>query len=384
MPTTSKRPQLELNAEEKRMLEAVANSRTSVKREADRARILLHYHRRASIKEISLKAGMSREAVCKCIDKALAMGVGYGLKDLPHSPKAPEITLEAKAWVTNLACTKPKDLGMAAEVWSRQSLATYVREHAHEAGYPSLKLAVKATVHRILKENKLQPHKIRYYLEKRDPEFDGKMKDILMVYKEVELWNKKANDEESKIITICVDEKPGVQATANTSKDLPPVPGKYNQIARDHEYVRHGTASILAGIDLHSGHVFTQVHRQHRSVEFIELLKEIDAHYPEGKQVRVILDNHSVHTSKETMKFLATRANRFVYVHTPKHGSWLNLAEALFSKMARTFLKYIRVASWDELKERILKGVAEFNEAPVVFRWTKFDALEQNNIQMFL
>lgn len=384
MPSISKRPHLELNSEEQKMLETIANSRTFAKREVDRARILLHYHRGASIKEISLKAGMSREAVCKCIDKALAMGVGYGLKDLAHSPKAAEITLEAKAWVTSLACTKPKDLGMAAEVWSRQSLATYVREHAFQAGHNCLKLAAKATVHRILKENKLQPHKIKYYLEKRDPEFDEKMKEVLMVYKEVELWNKKANDEESKVITICIDEKPGVQAIANTSKDLPPVPGKHNQIARDHEYVKHGTASILAGIDLHDGYVFTQVHRQHRSVEFIELLKEIDAHYPEGKQIRVILDNHSVHTSKETMKFLATRANRFVYVHTPKHGSWLNLAETLFSKMARTFLRYIRVASWDELKERILKGVAEFNQAPVVHRWTKFDDLEQNNIKVFL
>ena len=311
------------------------------------------------------------------------MGVEQGLKDLPHSPKQSEITLEAKAWVTNLACTKPTDHGLAAELWSRQSLANYIRSNAEKSGHPCLNLAAKATVHRILAENKLQPHKIKYYLEKRDPDFDNKMQEVLMVYKEVELWNQTSNDSDRKIITVCVDEKPGVQAIANTAPDLAPVPGKHSQIGRDHEYVRHGTASILAGMDLHDGHVFAQVHERHRSIEFIALLKEIDAYYPADKQIRVILDNHSAHISKETMAYLATRPNRFVYCHTPKHGSWLNLAETLFSKMAKTFLKSIRVTSWEELKTRILKGVAEFNETPIPHRWTKFSLLRSNNIGTF-
>ena len=87
----------------------------------------------------------------------------------------------------------------------------------------------------------------------------------------------------------------------------------------------------------------------------------------------MILDNHSAHISKETMTYLASRPNRFIYVHTPKHGSWLNLIETVFGKMARTFLKSIRVQSRDELKQRILQGVWEMNLAPVVFRWKKFD-----------
>lgn len=277
---------------------------------------------------------------------------------------------------------KPKDLGFASELWSRQTLANYVRQQAELEGHPSLKKAAKATIQRILKEHKLQPHKVRYYLEKRDPEFDDKMRNVLLVYKEVKLINEKekktAEEELSDIITVCVDEKPGVQAIANTAPDLPPVPLKHVTFARDHEYVRHGTASILAGLDLHSGHVFAQVHPRHRSCEFIDLLKEIDAYYPQDKKIRLILDNHSSHTSKETLAFLATRPGRFIYVHTPKHGSWLNLAETLFGKMARTFLKHIRVTSWDNLKERILKGVAEFNQNPIVHTWTNFSALEQN------
>ena len=88
------------------------------------------------------------------------------------------------------------------------------------------------------------------------------------------------------------------------------------------------------------------------------------------------MDNHSAHISKETMAYLATRPNRFVYIHTPKHGSWLNLVETLFGKMARSFLRHIRVRSIEELKDRILRGVAEINAAPVIHRWKKFDLLK--------
>lgn len=164
-----------------------------------------------------------------------------------------------------------------------------------------------------------------------------------------------------------------VQAIALTAPDLPPVPGKESTIARDYEYVRHGTVSIMAGIDLHTGHIFANVEDRHRSVEFIGLLKKIDEHYPSDAIIRVVPDNHSAHISKETMAYLASRPGRFEYVHTPKHGSWLNLIECAFSKMARTFLRHIRVASKEELKTRILQGIAEINDSPVVFRWNKFD-----------
>lgn len=375
----SKRPPLELSEEQLKLIDNIANSRTLPKREVERAQMLLLYHKGFGIQDIATKLGTTRPTVYKCVDKALAMGYEAGLKDLPHSPKQAEITLEAKAWVTHVACTKPKDLGLAAEVWSRQSLANYIKKHAIENGHPSLGRASKATVHRILKENKLQPHKIKYYLERRDPEFEIKMREVLLVYQDVHLENKKdKKDRNMNLVTVCVDEKPGVQAIANTAPDLPLVPGRYTTIARDHEYKRHGTASIIAGIDLHDGHVFAQVHRRHRSCEFIELLKELDAYYAEGLQIRIILDNHSSHISKETMKYLATRPGRFVYVRTPTHGSWLNLAETLFGKMARSFLRHIRVGSWNELKERILIGVDEFNQNPIVFRWSKFDLLNQH------
>jgi hypothetical protein len=315
---------------------------------------------------------------CKCIDKALGMGIDAGLADFYHRPKEPVIDEAAKAWVVSVACQQPKSLGYAAEVWSRKLLAEHVRSSCVEAGHPCLCRAAKATVHRILSERCLRPEKIRYYLEKRDPNFEEKMREVVMVYEEVSLATEQGvRDEQGKqIITVVVDEKPGVQAIGNTAPDLPPVPDKYPTIGRDHEYKRMGTASILAAMDLHDGHIIARVEKRHRSSEFILLLKDLDEYYPEDVTIRIILDNHSSHTSKETRAFLALKPNRFVYVHTPTHGSWLNLAENLFGKMARTFLKHIRVQSWQELKERILTGINEMNAQPVIFRWTKFGKTE--------
>src|SRR5258708_28619842 len=172
------------------------------------------------------------------------------------------------------------------------------------------------------------------------------MKEVLMVYHEVKMQNEAGPPAGvPPVITVSIDEKSGVQALENTAPDLPPVPQKHPTVSRDHEYKRHGTLSILASLDLHDGHVVARVEERHRSREFVALLKDLDSYYPAEVTIRVILDNHSAHISKETRAYLATRPNRFKYVHTPKHGSWLNLVETLFGKMAHTFLRHIRVKS---------------------------------------
>jgi transposase len=375
MTRKSGRAALTLAPEQRKTLEELAASRTAPAREVERAKVLLGYAAGTSITELQRQLGFSRPMIYRCVDKALAAGVQMGLKDKYHRPHEPEITDAAKAWVVNVACTKPKDHGLAAELWTISALASFVSEGARAAGFDRLANAGKSTVWRILNENDIKPHKIRYYLEKRDPEFDRKMQEVLMVYRDVSIYSEGAvhDARPNAIYTVSVDEKPGVQAIGLTAPDLPPVPGKARAVGRDYEYVRRGTVSILAGIDLHSGQIFANVEDRHRSVEFIALLKRLDEHYPQEAIIRVVLDNHSAHISKETTAYLATRPGRFEYVHTPKHGSWLNLIECAFSKMARTFLRHIRVKSVDELKERILKGIAEFNATPVVFRWNKFD-----------
>jgi transposase len=369
------RAALVISADQREKLERLRDSRKAPKRETERAAILLSYAAGEGPTVIQQRLGVSRPTIYKCIDKALAAGVQSGLKDRYHRAKEPVITEQAKAWVLSLACTKPKDHGLAAELWTLSALARYTREHASAQGHNSLARAGKASIWRILHGGEIQPQKVQYYLEQRDAQFEQKMREVLMVYQEVSLQNaaRASGEDAASVITVSVDEKPGVQAIANTAPDLPPVPGKYRTWSRDHEYKRHGTLSILAALDLHNGEVIAQVHPRHRSREFILLLKDLDAHYPKQCTIRVILDNHSAHISKETMAYLASRPNRFIYVHTPKHGSWLNLIETVFGKMARTFLKSIRVQSREELKQRILQGVREMNLAPVIFRWKKFD-----------
>jgi transposase len=357
MARRTRRAQLVLSDEQRIMFEKASRSLTIPFRERQRASIILSYTAGEPIARIAESVGVTRRTAYKAIDKALRSGAESGLKDSFHRPRETTITEEAKAWVVNLACTKPCDHG-----------------YALEEGYPSLAKAAKATVQRILSEHPIRPHKIAYYLENRDPQFDAKMHEVLVVYNEVNMWNDTAKHGQiPPVITLSIDEKPGVQAIGNTAPDIMPNPGKNSRILRDHEYKRHGTVSILAALDLHTGNVMGQVHDRHRSREFIELLMEIDMAYPPEHTIRLILDNHSAHISKETMSYLATRPNRFLYVHTPKHGSWLNLVETLFGKMARTFLKGIRVKSTDELKRRIMQGIAEINLQPRVHRWKKLD-----------
>lgn len=374
MARYSLRAKLVLEEGKLQELQKIASSRTEPLREIQRANILIMFSKNIPITQIEKEIGVSRPTIYKCIDKALGMGVDAGLRDKFHRPKTPVITNDAKIWVVNLACTKPQDHGYAAEVWSRKLLASHTRKHGPESGHTCLATAAKATIQRILEKHPIRPHKIAYYLERRDPEFENKMHDVLMVYKEVNLTNETLkNGEIPDVITVSIDEKPGVQAIRNIAPEILPHPEKNSRIMRDYEYKRLGTVSILAALDLNTGHVIGQVHNRHRSREFISLLKEVDDYYPPDHMIRVVLDNHSAHISRETMAYLSTKPNRFTYVHTPKHGSWLNLVETLFGKMARTFLKYIRVQSKDELRQRILLGIKEMNDSPVVFQWNKFD-----------
>jgi len=158
---------------------------------------------------------------------------------------------------------------------------------------------------------------------------------------------------------------------ATTSRDLPPKPGVHAAFARDHEYKRHGTVTLMAGIDLLTGKVHALVKDRHRSREFIEFLKLVDTAYPAHMTIHIILDNHSAHISKETRAWLAEQpSGRFEFTFTPKHGSWLNLVEGFFSKLARSVLRHIRVSSKQELKERLMAAMDHFNEDSVVYTWT--------------
>jgi len=368
MPFERKRPDLKFASEVRDELIKISKSRTEKANRVERAKMILLYSNGVTISAIARQLSTNRPKIERCIDKALQLGALTALDDLPRSGKPPEITPEAKAWLINLACQKPKELGYSYELWTNRLLAKHARLHCEKAGHSSLSKINRGTVSKILKKSDVRPHKITYYLERRDPDFDQKMIQVLHVYKQVELI-KENQEQKPPVAIISYDEKPGIQAISSKAPDLTPVPGKYACIARDYEYKRHGTVSFLAGIDLLNGNVHGLVTDRHRSREFIQFLKMLDAHYPEEITIRIILDNHSSHISKETRKFLATVPNRFEFIFTPTHGSWLNIIESLFAKMAKTFLRAIRVDSKEELKQRILKWVDEINVTPVIFRW---------------
>jgi transposase len=312
------------------------------------------------------------QTVERCVERAVAYGPLAALDDRPRPGKEPTITLEAKAWLVSLACDKAKEHGYPHELWTTRLLARHARENAPAAGHACLANLAQGTVCKILGQEEIKPHKVRYYLERRDAEFEQKMAEVLCVYREVQVLKRaKSKKADKSVAIVSYDEKPGIQAIATTAPDLPPEPGVHASFARDHEYKRHGTVSLLAGIDLLTGKVHGLVRDRHRSREFIEFLKLVDAAYPARTAIKLVLDNHSAHTSRETKAWLATRpAGRFEFTFTPKHGSWLNLIEGFFSKFARSVLRHIRVGSKQELKERIMAGIDDINRYPVIHAWS--------------
>jgi transposase len=366
--------ELAMSDEEIGSLATLSRSRTEPARRVGRAQILLAYRENPSFFAVGQSLGVHHQTVERCVERALAYGPLAALDDRPHPGKEPTITPEAKAWLVSLACDKAKEHGYPHELWTTRLLARHAREHGPAAGHECLASLVQGTVCKILGRQEIKPHKVRYYLERRDAEFEQKMAEVLCVYREVQVLKKtaaKAKKPGKPVAVVSYDEKPGIQAIATTAPDLTPKPGVHATFARDHEYKRHGTLSLLAGLDLLTGKVHALVRDRHRSREFIEFLKLLDAAYPARTGIKLILDNHSAHISRETRTWLAAQpAGRFEFTFTPKHGSWLNLVEGFFSKFARSVLRHIRVTSKHELKQRIMAGIEDVNRYPVVHSWS--------------
>lgn len=363
---------IELSNEEREYLKLQTRARTIQAQTVTRARILLLRADSVSIDAIADKVGLNRCSVMLCLKKFKEGGIENALFDAPGRGRNAEITDEEKAWIINIACQKPIDFGYAAETWTYAKLTSHINKTAEAAGYTRLSTIHKSTVNTILDEADIKPHKITYYCENRDTDFDSKMHNVLLVYKQLEMQfdesGKLIISEDTPIHVLSYDEKPGIQAIATTSDDLMP-DEKHSTINRDYEYKRLGTLSLLAAIDLQTGEAIPLVRDKHSSMEYIEFLKLLDDKYPKGDKLRIVLDNLKVHTSEATRKYLATVPGRFEFVFTPKHGSWLNMVEGFFSKMTRQMLRGIRVKSKEELTNRIYRYFAEINEEPIVFHW---------------
>lgn len=369
MPAHRKFSPLTLSQDDRRLLEQVRDSRTEQVRRVERARMLLAYADGLSVPSVALLMSVTQPTVYRCVSKALAFGAEVALGDLKRSGRPHVITDEDRAWLVALACAKPKELGYSYEVWTQRLLARHIRENAVASGHPSLQNISVGTISKILSAQQLKPHKVKYYCERRDADFEAKMVQVLHVYQQVE-FDLSIPESERDCVRISYDEKPGIQAIGPTTADLPPALGKSSMWSRDYEYKRHGTLSVLAGIDLVTGEVMGLVRERHSSDEFVEFLEALDAKYAKGLRIQVILDNHSVHTSKQTRQYLETVPNRFEFVFTPIHASWLNVIESFFAKMTRQVLRNIQVSSKAEMAERLELYIREVNESPVRFRWT--------------
>lgn len=356
-------------------LRSLIKQRTIQAQVVIRAHILLDRYNGVSIRDIANIYDISTNTVQLCIRKYREGGTDRALFDDQRKGRPVEITDDAVAWIIDIACQRPADLGYSQELWTLKNLHKHIQNHAVEAGFPRLETITKPMIQKILKRSEIKPYKIKYYCERRDPDFDTKMHEVLLVYKQISMqFDDDGNiiipTEEPMVHTVSCDEKPGIQAIATTGDDLRPTPEK-GCVMRDAEYKRLGTLSLIAGLDLLTGEAIPHVSETHKSSDFIELLKKLDQRYPEGDIIRIVCDNHSAHKSKETRNYLATRPEgRFVFVFTPKHGSWLNLIESFFSKMTKQMLKGIRVKSKEELAERIYLYFEEVNQDPVVYHWT--------------
>jgi transposase len=168
-------------------LTAVSRSRTERASRVQRAQMLLAYRENPSFFAVAQRVGVHHQTVQRCIERALAYGPLMALDDRPRPGKEPTITPEAKAWLVSLACDKAKDHGYPHELWTTRLLARHAREHGAAAGHGCLANLVQGSVCKILGQEEVKPHKLRYYLERRDAEFEQKMAEVLCVYREVQV-----------------------------------------------------------------------------------------------------------------------------------------------------------------------------------------------------
>ena len=220
----------------------------------ERARILLGYHADPSTTAVGMRVGVTHHTVHRCLLRAVRLGVLASLDDSPRPGKAPDMTAEARAWLVSLACRKARELGYPHELWTTRLLARHAREHAASAGHPSLANIVQGTVCKILASGEIKPHKIRYYLGRRDEAFEAKMAEVLCVYREVAIL-KQSQTPDGDVAIISYDEKPGIRRSA------PPLPTCRHSLAGTRPLLvitntnatAHSACSLLTEIDLLTG-----------------------------------------------------------------------------------------------------------------------------------
>src|SRR5215216_3467679 len=184
--------ELSIGEDDLAKLVSITRSRTEAASRVERARMLLAYREDSSFFAVGRSLAVHHQTVQRCVERALAYGPMAALDDRPRPGKEPTITPEAKAWLVSLACDKARQHGYPHELWTTRLLARHAREHGPAQGHECLANLVQGTVCKILGQEDIKPHRVRYYLERRDAEFEQKMAEVLCVYREVQVLKKAA------------------------------------------------------------------------------------------------------------------------------------------------------------------------------------------------
>jgi transposase len=331
-----------LSSEERKVLEAWAASRTEPYRRVQRARALLLAAEGETSTAIAQEVDLTRRMVSQWRQRFAESGLD-GLVDQPRSGRPRIYTNDARLRVVETACGETP----AGEThWSVRNLA-----QATGVG--------RGTVHRILRESRLKPHRVGTFSQSPDPDFVAKVIDVVGLYM----------DPPENAVVLCVDEKTQVQALDRTQPMLPMRP---DQIERQsHDYKRHGTVQLYAALEVHAGQVIPRVEDRHRSREFVAFMKQVARAYPKG-EIHVILDNVSTHRSDEVRNWHAQKRNRRIVFHfIPTYSSWLNLVEVLFNLVQAKVIRRGRFASKEDLTAKLLAYIHHFNRQKRIFQWTK-------------
>ena len=331
-------PKIILDSMQESQLQSWVQAPSTPQSLALRARVVLRASEGESNQQIAWGLGLPQITVSKWRRRFVACGLD-GLLDAPRSGRPVKHGAEVWQKVQHRVCQQPKFQSR----WS-------VRTLAREVGLPS------STVHSMLRASGLQPHRLRSFTFSPDPDFEAKLLDIVGLY---------LNPPE-KALVLCVDEKTGIQALDRT-QPLLPLRAKHPRSCTN-EYVRHGTHTLLAALEIATGKVLGEVKRR-TSVNFLRFMTQVVRHYPE-RELHVILDNLNIHKSAAAQRWLQ-RHPRVHFHHTPTHASWVNLAECFFSILTRRGLQQSVHRSRRELKEYLLQFIDHYNQTCSPLVWTK-------------
>ena len=332
-------PRVILDSMQEAQLQSWVKAPSTPQSLALRSRIVLAAARGESNQQIGREVGVPEITVSKWRRRFAAHGVD-GLRDAARSGRPVKHGPEVWQKVQHRVCQQPKFQSR----WS-------VRTLAREVGLPS------STVHGMLVTSGLEPHRLRTFTFSPDPDFEAKLLDVVGLY---------LNPPENALV-LCVDEKPGIQALDRT-QPLLPLRAK-NPRSWTNEYVRHGTQTLLAALEIASGQVLADVKQRRTSVNFLQFMNRVVAHFPQ-RELHAVLDNLNIHNNGAARRWLGRHPQ--VHFHPiPTHASWVNLAECFFSILTRQGLQQSVHRSQRELKEYLLHFIEHYNESCSPFVWTK-------------